>query len=80
MNPNQRSNTVIVALAAAILIPHIRQWTGLTLTLDQVGELMAGAVTGWHGFCAVVERYFPPPALRAASVPFVSTQPQETKP
>jgi hypothetical protein len=80
MNPNQRSQTVIVALVAASLIPRIQKWTGVVLTVQDVGDLLLYAVTLWHYAATVFERYFPPPALRAASVPFVQTQPQETKP
>jgi hypothetical protein len=76
MNQPQRSQTVIVALAAALLIPRIQRWTGVTLTLDDIAALMAGAVAVWHGAGALIERYFPPPrAIEAASVPLVNPSP-----
>lgn len=55
-----RSNTVMVALLAALLIPRIEKWTGVKLTDDDIAALMATAVTVFHGGAATLERYFPP--------------------
>lgn len=72
----KRSQSVIVALLAALLIPRIQKWLGVTLTIDDIAGLMAAAVTVWHGLCAVIEKYFPPPQAKAAP-PFVQPQPSE---
>jgi hypothetical protein len=68
MNESKRSQTVIVSLIAALLIPRIQRCLGVTLTLDDVAALVAAAITVWHGLgaageriCAVLERRFPPP-------------------
>lgn len=55
-----RSNTVIVALAAAMLIPRVQKWTGVTMTTDDVAALMASALALFHGGAAFLERYYPP--------------------
>lgn len=75
----KRSQSVIVALLAAMLIPRIQKWTGVTLTLDDIACLMAAAVASWHGICAVIERYFPPPMPHALEIglPFVQPSPKE---
>lgn len=73
---DKRSQTVIVALIAALLIPRIQRWTGVVLTLDDIAALMAASVAAWHGLCAVIEKYFPPPQAKAAP-PFVQPQPSE---
>lgn len=76
----KRSTSVIVSLVAALLIPRVQKLTGITLGLDDVAALVAGAVVVWHGLCAFVERYFPPPVPRALETapPFVPTPPKET--
>jgi hypothetical protein len=73
---NDKRNSVIVALVAAALIPRIQKLLGVTLTIDDIAGLMALAVTAGHGVCAVIERYFPPPAVKVAA-PFVPPQPKE---
>lgn len=55
-----RSNTVIVTLGAAILIPKVEQWTGLKLSVSDIADLFAAGALGWHGFSTVFEHYFPP--------------------
>lgn len=72
----KRSQSVIVSLLAALLIPRIQKWTGVTLDIEDIAGLMAAAVVGWHGLYAFVERYFPPPQAKAAP-PFVQPQPSE---
>lgn len=67
---DKRSNSVIVALVAALIIPRIQKLLGVTLTIDDIAGLMAVAVTGAHAVCAVFERYFPPPQVKVAP-PFV---------
>lgn len=67
---DKRSQTVIVALVAALLIPRVQRWTGVALTLDDIAALMAASVGVWHGLCAVIERYFPPPQAKVVP-PFV---------
>jgi hypothetical protein len=64
-----RSNAVIVSLTAALLIPRIQRWTGVTLTIDDIAALMAAAIAAGHAVSAWLERYYPPPM--APSVPFV---------
>jgi len=75
----KRSNAVIVALAAALLIPRIQRWTGVTLTIDDIAALMATAIGLGHGVSAVIERYLPPPRAEVTPVPFVSTQSEPQK-
>lgn len=76
---DKRSNSVIVALVAALVIPRIQKLLGVVLTIDDIAGLMAVAVTGAHAICAVFERYFPPPAPRAVepatTTPFVNPSP-----
>lgn len=55
-----RSNTVIVSLLAALLIPRIQKLTGVTLTNEDVADLFALALVSFHGAAAAFERYFPP--------------------
>lgn len=58
---NQRGNTVMVGLIAAIAIPRIEQLTGVKLSIDDVAALIGLAGVVWHGAATAVERYFPPP-------------------
>lgn len=60
MNPNQRSQTVMVALVAALLIPRIQKMTGVKLDIEDVAALVAAAPAAWHGFLTFLDRYFPP--------------------
>lgn len=55
-----RSNSTIVALVAALLIPRIQKWLGVTLTLEDVAALVAAAVAAAHTISAAFERCFPP--------------------
>ena len=77
----KRSSSVIVSLAAALLIPRVQKWTGVTLDLNDIVDLMAGAAVVWHGASAIFERYFPPPAPRALEQvpPFVPTNSEKLK-
>lgn len=75
----KRSSSVIVSLVAALLIPRVQKWTGVTLDLDDIAALMAGAVVVWHGLSAFVERYFPPPHALEAGVPFVPPNSEKLK-
>jgi hypothetical protein len=74
---DSRSQAVMASLLAAILIPKIQKWTGVKLDIDDIVDLMAGAAIAWHGLCAFIERYFPPPAVKAPQTPFASPQPKE---
>jgi hypothetical protein len=58
---NQRSNTVMVGLVAALIVPRIEQTTGIKLTIDDVAALIALAGVAWHGLATAFERYLPPP-------------------
>lgn len=58
---NQRGNTVMVGLIAALIVPRIEQTTGIKLTIDDVAALIALAGVAWHGLATAIERYFPPP-------------------
>ncbi|MDR5726722.1 MAG: hypothetical protein RB191_04555 [Terriglobia bacterium] len=73
----KRSNAVIVALVAALLIPRVQKWTGVVLNIDDIAALMAAAVTVSHGLCAFIERYFPPPKAPSTTTPFVNPSPGE---
>lgn len=71
-----RSNTVIVSLIAALVIPRIQKLTGMTLTLDDVATLIGVGAAAVHAGAAVFERYFPPPQAKvlaeAPSTPVVT--------
>lgn len=54
---NPRTNTVLVTLLAAVIVPRIEQLTGVKLTVDDVGALMALAVVVWHGGVSAVEQF-----------------------
>lgn len=89
---DKRKESIIVSLLAALLIPRIQKWTGVTLDIEDIAGLMVAASVGWHGFCAFVELHFPPPGLihgqamtldpparEAAATPFVPPNPEKLK-
>ena len=57
---NARSNTVLLSLVAALVVPRIERATGIKLTGDDVAALMGLAVVAWHAGASTLERYFPP--------------------
>ncbi|MDR5726785.1 MAG: hypothetical protein RB191_04875 [Terriglobia bacterium] len=73
---DNRSQAIMASLLAAILIPKVQKLTGVKLDIDDIVDLMAASAILWHGLCAFIERYFPPPAPKAATPPFVQTQPE----
>lgn len=66
MNNDKRKESIIASLLAAMLIPRIQKWTGVTLDINDIVDLMVAAALGWHALAATFEKYFPPPAPRAA--------------
>lgn len=58
---NSRSNTVQVALVAALVVPKVQKLTGITLTTEDVASLAAIVVVVWYWAVTTFERYFPPP-------------------
>lgn len=56
-----RSNTVMVGLLAALVVPRIERATGIKLTTEDVGALIGLAIAAFHGIATAFERYFPPP-------------------
>lgn len=59
---NDRYKQILIVLVAARLIPWVQKCCGVTLNLDQVGDLFAGAMILWHSAAATFQRYFPPKA------------------
>jgi hypothetical protein len=57
---NTRQNSIIVALASAMLVPKIEQLTGVKLKTEDVAELVAAALIAWHALAAFIETRFPP--------------------
>ena len=57
---NARSNTVMLTLVAALVVPKVQKLTGITLSLEDVADLMGLVVVAWHGGASILDRYFPP--------------------
>lgn len=58
---NQRSNTVMVTLAAALLAPKVERATGIKLSTEDVATLIGAAAIIYHAAISAFVRYFPPP-------------------
>ena len=61
-----RSQQIIVVLIAARLIPLVQKWSGVTLSVNDVGDLLAAGFIAFHAAAAAFQRYFPPPATKPA--------------
>lgn len=63
---NDRAKQIVIVLIAARLIPWIQKFFGVTLSLNDIGDLFSVAVIGWHSVaasvCAITKRYFPLPS------------------
>lgn len=64
---NANSNRVLLGMAAALLVPFIKQKLGVDLTPEQAAGLVALAVAVFHSgaalwakVCAAFMLYFPP--------------------
>ena len=55
-----RQKTVIATMLAAIIVPRVQRWTGVTLTLSDVADLMVAAAMVWHGVASFIESRWPP--------------------
>lgn len=66
-----RSNMLTVTLVAALVVPRIQRWLGITLTNDDIAMMIAGVPAVWHAAITTFVRYFPPPTQPAepAKVP-----------
>ena len=61
---NDRAKQILIVLVAARLIPWVQKIFGVTLTLEDIGDLFVAAVFLWHAgaasVCAIIQRFFPP--------------------
>ena len=66
---NDRAKQILIVLIAARLVPWVQKIFGVTLTIGDVGDLVAAAVILWHSagasWCAIAKRYFPNPTQPA---------------
>lgn len=62
---NDRAKQILIVLVAARLIPWVQKIFGVTLNLDDIGDLFCAAVFAWHAVaasaCAITKRFFPDP-------------------
>lgn len=60
---NDRAKQILVVLIAARLVPWVQKIFGITLSLEDVGDLFVAGVALWHAgaatVCAITKRYFP---------------------
>jgi hypothetical protein len=72
---NDRAKQILIVLVAARLIPWVQKALGVTLSLEDVGDLFVAAVAGWHALaasaCVVIKRYYP------EAVPLVPIKPAD---
>jgi hypothetical protein len=70
---NDRTKQILIVLLAARLVPWVQKIFGVTLSLEDVGDLFVLAVTLWHGaaasVCLITKRYFPTPPENPISPP-----------
>ena len=70
---NDRAKQIMIVLIAARLIPWLQKIFGVTLTVADVGDLLAAGVIAWHSaaasWCAIARRYFPPPPANPTEPP-----------
>jgi hypothetical protein len=60
---NDRAKQILIILVAARAIPWIQKIFGVTLSLEDIGDLFVVAVSAWHAgaatICVIMKRYFP---------------------
>jgi hypothetical protein len=60
---NDRAKQILIIMVAARLIPWVQKALGVTLSLEDVGDLFVAAVAGWHAgaasACMILKRFYP---------------------
>jgi len=54
-----RSAFTYTSLVAAIVIPVVQKHYGITMTISDVADGMAGAALAWHGISTFIETRWP---------------------
>jgi hypothetical protein len=58
-----RGNAAQATVVAALMISFAQRHMGVVLSTEDALALLGMFAAGWHWFCTVFEKYFPPPQV-----------------
>jgi hypothetical protein len=67
-----RARVLLATVFLKVVTPHLQKY-GITISLDDVEDLLMVGAGGWHVIAPYLERYLPPRAKNAAvNTPFLN--------